>query len=118
MRGPCVSSLDCSRAQPIMPSWVATIVMAAPPRKRRRSIRVISAPPRVGAPCACFLAQTRSKPSLCGSPRLSYLRLLQSLLGGRGKSVVGSYAKRGAAHGKERDHANLHNYHQEVTADR
>src|SRR5919106_30821 len=121
MRGPCVSSLDCSVAQPIMPSWAATIVMAAPPRKRRRS-RVILSPPCVGggrrvplcsglsssgvvihvfpfwlglagvaalrvplcsverevtacgAPCARFLVQPRSKPSLCGSPPCSYLR--------------------------------------------
>src|SRR5215218_7956577 len=41
MRAPYVSSLDCSFAQPIMPSWVATMVMAAPRRKRRRE-RVVS----------------------------------------------------------------------------
>src|SRR5215212_6088864 len=36
MRAPYVSSLDCSFAQPIMPSWAAAMVMAAPRRKRRR----------------------------------------------------------------------------------
>src|ERR687894_1277648 len=72
MRGPCVSSLDCSLAQPIMPSWAATIVMAAPPRKRRRS-RVILSLPRVDVLCDCFLVPPRSKPSLCRSPPLCYL---------------------------------------------
>src|SRR5215203_2662049 len=36
MRAPCVSSLDCSCAQPIMPSWAPAMVMAPMPRKRRR----------------------------------------------------------------------------------
>src|SRR5215217_2065243 len=34
-------SLDCAYAQPIMPSWVAAIVMAATPRKQRL-LRVMS----------------------------------------------------------------------------
>ena len=29
--------LDCAAAEPIMPNWAAAMVMAAAPRKRRRS---------------------------------------------------------------------------------
>src|SRR5215218_5425773 len=37
MTAACASLMDCSFPQPLMLSWAATIVTAAPPRKWRRS---------------------------------------------------------------------------------